>query len=75
MIIDRYSVVDENAQIVNSVVWPHAYIGEGCRLRQAVVGRGVTIKNNTVVEEGAVIGDDCVIGQGSRIQAPPPVAP
>jgi mannose-1-phosphate guanylyltransferase/phosphomannomutase len=69
VIIDKYSVVDENARIANSVVWPHAYIGEGCRLRQAIVGRGVTIKNNTVVEEGAVIGDDCVIGQGSRIQA------
>ena len=69
VIIDKYSVIDENARIVNSVVWPHAYVGEGCQLRQAVVGRGVTIKNNTVVEEGAVIGDDCVIGQGSRIQA------
>jgi mannose-1-phosphate guanylyltransferase/phosphomannomutase len=69
VIIDKYSVIDENARIVNSVVWPHAYIGEGCQLRQAVVGRGVTIKNNTVVEEGAVIGDDCVIGQGSRVQA------
>ena len=69
VIIDKYSVIDENARVVNSVIWPHAYIGEGCRLRQAVVGRGVTIKNNTVVEEGAVIGDDCVIGQGSRIQA------
>ena len=69
VIIDRYSVIDENAHVVNSVVWPHTYIGEGCQIRQAVVGRGVTIKNNSLVEEGAVIGDDCVIGQGSRVQA------
>jgi len=69
VVIDKYSVIDDNALVASSVIWPHAYIGEGCRLSGAVVGRGVTIKNNTLVEEGAVIGDDCVIGQGSRIQA------
>ena len=69
VIVDRYSVIDENARVTNSVIWPHTYIGEECQVRQAVVGRGVTIKNNTLVEEGAVIGDDCVIGQGSRVQA------
>ena len=69
VIVDKYSVVDEDARVINSVIWPHTYIGEGCVVRQAVIGRGVTIKNNTVVEEGAVVGDDCVIGKGSRIQA------
>jgi mannose-1-phosphate guanylyltransferase/phosphomannomutase len=69
VIIDRYSVIDENARVASSVIWPHSYIGEGCRLTGAVVGRGVTIKNNTLVEDGAVVGDDCVIGQASRIQA------
>jgi len=69
VIIDKYSVVDDDAMVANSVIWPHAYIGEGCRISAAVIGRGVTIKNNSLVEEGAVIGDDCVIGQGSRIQA------
>jgi len=69
VIVDRYSVIDENARVTNSVIWPHTYIGEECQVRQAVVGRGVTLKNRTLVEEGAVIGDDCVIGQGSRVQA------
>ena len=69
VIVDKYSVVDEDARVINSVIWPHTYIGEGCLVRQAVIGRGVTIKNNTVVEEGAVVGDDCVIGKGSRVQA------
>ena len=69
VIVDKYSVIDEDARVANSVIWPHTYIGEGCLVRQAVIGRGVTIKNNTVVEEGAVVGDDCVIGKGSRIQA------
>ena len=69
VIIDKYAIVDDNARVASSVIWPHAYIGEGCRLRQALVGRAVTIKNNSLVEEGAVIGDECIIGQGSRIRS------
>jgi mannose-1-phosphate guanylyltransferase/phosphomannomutase len=38
-------------------------------LRQAIVCRHVTIKNNCLLEEGAVIGDDVVVGEGSTIDA------
>ncbi|HYA00945.1 MAG TPA: sugar phosphate nucleotidyltransferase [Candidatus Binatia bacterium] len=69
VIVDKYAIIDDNASVTNSVVWPHAYIGEGCRIREAIIGRSVTVKNNSLIEEGAVIGDECVIGQGSRIRA------
>jgi mannose-1-phosphate guanylyltransferase/phosphomannomutase len=69
VIVDRYATVDDNTVIANSVVLPQTYIGESCRLREAIIGRRVTIRNNTLIEEGAVIGDECVIGQGSRIRA------
>ncbi|MFN2581541.1 MAG: sugar phosphate nucleotidyltransferase [Candidatus Dormibacteria bacterium] len=69
VIIDKYSIVDDHSKVSNSVVWPHSYIGEACRLRQAIVCRNVTLKNNTFVEENTVIGDDCVVGHGSRIRA------
>jgi len=36
------------------------YSRDGTRLRQAIVCRHVTIKNNCLLEEGAVIGDDVV---------------
>jgi mannose-1-phosphate guanylyltransferase / phosphomannomutase len=68
-VIDKYTVVDDHSKISNSIIWPHSYIGETCRLRQTIVCRNVTIKNNTLIEENAVIGDDCVIGRGSRIRA------
>jgi mannose-1-phosphate guanylyltransferase/phosphomannomutase len=69
VIIDKYVVVDDNTLVTNSVIWPHTYIGEGCRIRGAIIGRSVTMKNSTLVEEGGVIGDECVIGQGSRVRA------
>ncbi|HEX6538307.1 MAG TPA: sugar phosphate nucleotidyltransferase [Candidatus Dormibacteraeota bacterium] len=69
VIIDRFAIVDEHSKLSNSVVWPHSYVGEGCRLRQTIVCRNVTMKNNTFVEENTVIGDECVVGRGSRIRA------
>lgn len=69
VIVDKYAIVDDNSVVTNSVILPHAYIGEGCRIREAIVGRSVTVKNNSLIEEGAVIGDECVIGQGSRVRA------
>jgi len=68
-VIDRYSIVDDNAKVSNTVIWPHSYIGENCRLRQSIVCRNVTIKNGSLLEENSVIGDDCVIGRGSRVRS------
>ncbi len=69
VIVDKYTVVDDDSLVTSSVIWPHSYIGEGCRIREAIIGRSVTVKKGTLVEEGAVIGDGCVIGQGSRVRA------
>src|SRR5207302_4867243 len=65
--VGNFSVVDENTKISNSIIWTYSYIGENSRLRQAIVCRHVTIKNNCLLEEGAVIGDDVSIGEGSTI--------
>jgi len=68
-VIDRFTIVDDYAKVSNSIIWPHSYIGEQCRLRQAIVCRNVTVKNSTLLEENSVIGDDCLVGRGSRIRA------
>lgn len=67
--VGNFSVVDENTKISNSIIWSYSYIGENSRLRQAIVCRHATIKNNSLLEEGAVIGDDVVVGEGSTIDA------
>ncbi|MFN2452280.1 MAG: sugar phosphate nucleotidyltransferase [Candidatus Dormibacteria bacterium] len=68
-VIDRFSVVDDNAKLSNSIVWPGSYIGENCRLRQTVICRNVTVKNNCLIEDETVVGDDCIIGRGARVNA------
>ena len=67
--VGNFSVIDENTKISNSVIWSYSYIGENSRLRQAIVCRHVTIKNNALLEEGAVIGDQVSIGEGSTIDS------
>jgi mannose-1-phosphate guanylyltransferase / phosphomannomutase len=68
-VIDKYVIIDDNAKVSNSVIWPHSYIGENSRLRQALVCRSVTVKNHVLLEENTVVGDECVIGAGSRVAA------
>jgi mannose-1-phosphate guanylyltransferase/phosphomannomutase len=69
VIVDRFAIIDEHSKLSNSIIWPHAYVGESCRLRPTHLCRSVTMKNNTFVEENAVIGDECVVGRGTRIRA------
>jgi mannose-1-phosphate guanylyltransferase/phosphomannomutase len=68
-VIDKYSVIDDNTKISNSIVWPHSYIGERARLRQAIVCRNVTIKNDCLLEENSVVADECILGKGTQIRA------
>ena len=67
--LGNFSVVDENTKLSNSVIWTYSYVGENSRLRQSIVCRHATIKNNCLLEEGAVIGDDVVVGEGTTIDA------
>ncbi len=67
--VGNFSVVDEGTKISNSIIWTYSYIGESSRLRQAIVCRHATVKNNCLLEEGAVIGDEVVVGEGSTIDA------
>ncbi len=68
VVLDRFSVVDVGAKVSNSVVWPQVYLGERCRLRQAVVCSGATIKPEVLLDDGSVVGDECTIGAGSVVE-------
>ncbi len=65
--IRDYTVVDNRAHIDRSIVWRNSYIGEGVELRGAIVGRQCNLKSKAVVFEGAVIGDESLIGGGAVI--------
>ena len=68
-VIDRFSVIDDGAKLSNSIIWRNSYIGERTRLRQSIVCRNVTIKNDCLLEDDTIVGDECHIGEGTRLDA------
>ncbi|GIW06718.1 MAG: nucleotidyltransferase [Dehalococcoidia bacterium] len=67
-VVRSATVVDVGAQIDRSIIWRGAYIGERAEVRGAIVCRQVTLKPKAMVFEGAVIGDNTVVGESAIIQ-------
>ena len=66
--IGSYAIIDTRATVDRSVIWDNSYVGEYAEMRGAIVGSHTSVKNKAVVFEGAVVGDDCLIGEGAIIQ-------
>lgn len=57
------TVVKHDASIVRSVVHDHCYIGPAVRLRGSVIGRSSDLRSHATVDEGAVLGNECFVGE------------
>ena len=71
--IGPYTVLGANvrvradADVKRAVVADNAYLAEQVSLRGAVVGRACDLRAGVKVDEGAVIGDECFVGEGATI--------
>ena len=68
-VIDDNTIVERHAHVARSIVWRNCYVGERAELRGAIVGEQCVLKTNTVIFEGAVVGDSSSIDEGAIIQA------
>ena len=68
-VIRDNSVVDSRASISRSVLWRGCYVGEDVQMHGALVGRHCVFKRRSVVQDGAVIGDLCLVGEDAVISA------
>ncbi|MEX1019047.1 MAG: NDP-sugar synthase, partial [Litorilinea sp.] len=64
-VIRDYTIIDNYTRIERSVLWRNNYIGESCELRGAIITRQCSLKSKVIAFEGAVIADNCVIGEGA----------
>jgi mannose-1-phosphate guanylyltransferase / phosphomannomutase len=68
-ILGEYTVLGRNvrvgadAYLERAIVHDNAYLGPGVRLRGCIIGRNGDLRRGARVEEGAVLGDDCFIGE------------
>jgi mannose-1-phosphate guanylyltransferase/phosphomannomutase len=62
-------VVKAGAVVERSVVHDNVFIGPRVSLRGAVIGRNTDVMRGARVDEGAVVGDDCVVEQEAFLSA------
>jgi mannose-1-phosphate guanylyltransferase/phosphomannomutase len=73
--VGQYTVLGANvrvraeAQLERTVINDNAYLGEGVRLRGAVIGRACDLRKGVRAEEGVVVGDECFVGEGALLAA------
>ncbi len=68
-------VVKHDAQVVRSVVHEHTYIGSSARVRGAVVGRACDLRSHSTIEPGAVLGNECFVGEHAVVTSDVKVYP
>ncbi len=56
-------VVKQDSFVHRALIYDNSYIGTGCHLRGCVVGKNCDLKGNVRLEEGVVVGDECLIGE------------
>lgn len=67
-IIGSNVIVKADAFLHRAVVHDNVYIGQQSNLRGCVIGRNTDIMRAARIEDGAVIGDECLIGEESIVQ-------
>jgi mannose-1-phosphate guanylyltransferase/phosphomannomutase len=67
-VIRDVTIVDSKATIDRSIVWRNCYIGERAEVRGAIIQTRVNVKPHAMIFEGAVVGDETIVGEGSVIR-------
>jgi mannose-1-phosphate guanylyltransferase / phosphomannomutase len=62
-------VVKEGAFLHRAVVHNNVYVGQGVTLRGCVIGKNTDVMRQARIEEGAVVGDECVIEPEAYLSA------
>jgi mannose-1-phosphate guanylyltransferase/phosphomannomutase len=68
-VIGDNCVIEEGASISGCILWNNVFVGAHAVLRENVVGSGSQIKASARLLEGALIGDQCKVGEGSVVKA------
>src|ERR1700728_3420551 len=74
-VIGSNVVVKEGAFLHRAVVHNNVYVGQGVTLRGCVVGKNTDVMRLARIEEGAVVGDECVIEPEAYLSASVKVYP
>ena len=61
-------IVGEGSSLKRPVIWNNVYIGEEAALRGCVIGKNTSVKRGANILEGAIIANECVVGEHASIR-------
>ena len=68
-VIGDNCVIESGAAIFGSIIWNNTRIARGARLVECVVGSECYLKEGSVIGAGVILSDDCVVEQNEVIEA------
>lgn len=66
-VIGNNVIIGPEGHTHRAIVWDNTYVGSQTNLHGCVVGRSCDIKHGVRIDQGVVIGDECVLGENSII--------
>ncbi|MBX3113629.1 MAG: NTP transferase domain-containing protein [Fimbriimonadaceae bacterium] len=67
-VIGDSCLIEEGANVERSVIWDRCYVGNDVHIHGAIVGSRVTLKRDSRLQDGSVVGDRCLVDVGSTIR-------
>jgi len=67
-VIGRHSVVEEDAVVSNSIIWPDCRISRDSVVDGSVLGRHCHVGRNVTIQGGVILGDKSAVTDFSRLQ-------
>ena len=61
-------LIEEDAEVTQSVLWESVYVGSGSVIEGAVVGARANVKKDARVHSGAIIGDRATLDVGATVR-------
>jgi mannose-1-phosphate guanylyltransferase/phosphomannomutase len=68
-VIGNDVLIDRDASVKRSIIWNNAFIGPSSDLVGCIIGERCNLHANVAVLENAVVADECILGQGSKVKS------
>ncbi|MEW6203104.1 MAG: sugar phosphate nucleotidyltransferase [bacterium] len=66
-IVGDNCIIEDGAVLARTIVWNNSYIGKAVSAVGATVCRNNTVEEDSRLEDGVIVGDNCTIGKASII--------
>lgn len=68
-VIGQRCVIGAGSIIKNSYIFDDTIIGAGCVVESSIIGAGVTVKDETSVDRGCLLGDGVSVGPQAHLES------